>query len=313
MLTSASFAVGRVMVSMIALSALVLTVTVAPTASATVIPHKRVFPIRPSNLEASTTASAATESSHLRGLRGTHGGDGAATATAPSGANGTASDGRVGAAATAQIVYHGGPVMGTSAGVRVFCIYYGAWTDTAAKTILTDFLNNLGGSPWYNIMTTYTDNTGARVSSSVTLAGTTTMPVGYISGVGTNLADGDVFTIVSKVLAEGRFGAADTNAVYFVLTSPEVTQTSSATDAFCTSYCGWHTYDAATNLKYVPACRELRVSERPGPSQTCSGACCGLAVARVQVGVALCALSWKLKFGWRVGADGRVVVQGPHI
>ena len=104
-----------------------------------------------------------------------------------------------------------------------------------------------------------------------------------------------MFTIVSKVLAEGRFGAADTNAVYFVLTSPEVTQTSSATDAFCTSYCGWHTYDVATNLKYVPACRKLRVSERPGPSQTCSGACCGLAVARVQVGVALCALSWKLE------------------
>ena len=202
----------------------------------------------PTRFCATATASAATESSHLRGLRGTHGGDGAATA--PGSANGTASDGRVGAAATAQIVYHGGPVMGTSAGVRVFCIYYGAWTDTAAKTILTDFLNNLGGSPWYNIMTTYTDNTGARVSSSVTLAGTTTMPVGYISGVGTNLADAHVFTIVSKVLAEGRFGAADTNAVYFVLTSPEVTQTS-ASGAFCTNYCGWHTYDAATNLKYA--------------------------------------------------------------
>ena len=40
----------------------------------------------------------------------------------------------------------------------------------------------------------------------------------------------------------------DTNGVYFVLTSKDVT----ASSGFCTQYCGWHTYGtvAGSNIKY---------------------------------------------------------------
>jgi len=63
------------------------------------------------------------------------------------------------------IVYHGGPVMlGTT---TVYYIWYGDWSGNSATTILTDFAQNIGGSPYYNINTTYTDGTNARVSNSV--------------------------------------------------------------------------------------------------------------------------------------------------
>ena len=41
---------------------------------------------------------------------------------------------------------------------------------------------------------------------------------------------------------------ADVNALYFVLTSADVT----ASSGFCTSYCGWHTYTTLNNtaIKY---------------------------------------------------------------
>ena len=49
------------------------------------------------------------------------------------------------------ISYHGGPVMlGT---VHAYAIWYGTWTqngaDLPSKTIITDFLNSVGGSPYY--------------------------------------------------------------------------------------------------------------------------------------------------------------------
>lgn len=52
------------------------------------------------------------------------------------------------------ILYHGGPIMvGT---VNVYYIWYGDWSkNLAAKQILTDFMRNIGGSPYYDINTTY--------------------------------------------------------------------------------------------------------------------------------------------------------------
>src|SRR5689334_4475971 len=47
------------------------------------------------------------------------------------------------------ISYHGGPVMtGT---VNAYYIWYGNWSGNSATTILTDFIQNIGGSPYYNI------------------------------------------------------------------------------------------------------------------------------------------------------------------
>ncbi len=139
------------------------------------------------------------------------------------------------------ITYHGGPIItGTT---NVYYIWYGNWAGNSATTILTDFMNNLGGSPYYNINTTYYNGSNVHVSNSVHLAGSTTDSYSQ----GTTLSDAAVGTIVSSAITSGRL-PKDTNALYFVLTSSDVNESS----GFCTSYCGWHTYGtiSGSNIKY---------------------------------------------------------------
>ena len=139
------------------------------------------------------------------------------------------------------ISYHGGPVMlGT---VKVYYIWYGNWAGNTATTILSDLAQNIGGSPYWNINTTYYDGSNVHVSNSVAYAGSTTDAY----SLGTSLSDANIQTIVASALTSGRL-PTDTNAVYFVLTSADVT----ASSGFCTSYCGWHTHGtiAGLDVKY---------------------------------------------------------------
>src|SRR5262249_33611955 len=74
------------------------------------------------------------------------------------------------------IIYHGGPVMGTVAGkpVHLYFIYYGNWagTDPGGPTIMHNFGANLGGSPYWNILTTYVEPTsGAFIHNALVLNG----------------------------------------------------------------------------------------------------------------------------------------------
>ena len=55
---------------------------------------------------------------------------------------------------------------------------------------------------------------------------------------GTSLSDSDIQAIVAAQ------NPTDTNGVYFVLTSADVT----ATSGFCTQYCGWHTHGTIGGL-----------------------------------------------------------------
>jgi hypothetical protein len=127
---------------------------------------------------------------------------------------------------TNGILYHGGPVMlGTT---NVHFILYGNWTGNSAVTILTDFVRNLGGSPYYGINTTYSDRLDRHVSNAVAFAGSVNDNYSH----GTALSDAAVRAIVAAT------NPTDTNGVYFVLTSADV----NATSGFCTQYCGWHTH-----------------------------------------------------------------------
>ena len=133
------------------------------------------------------------------------------------------------------INYHGGPVLHT---INVYYIWYGNWNglDPTGPPILTDFASNDGGSPYFDINTTYADTTGS-VPNAVTFAGQTT-----VAGNSTSLSDNDVSNIVAT--AVGQFGGTpDTNGVYFVLTAPGISETS----GFLTRYCGWHTNGNFTN------------------------------------------------------------------
>ncbi len=123
------------------------------------------------------------------------------------------------------INYHGGPLL--AAGPNVYYIWYGNWSSTA-QSILTDLADGLGGSPYFNINSTYYNASSVHVANVVTLAGAAFDNYSR----GTSLADADIQAIVAAQ------NPTDTNGVYFVLTSPDVNETS----GFGTQYCGWHSH-----------------------------------------------------------------------
>jgi hypothetical protein len=141
------------------------------------------------------------------------------------------------------INYHNGPVLqGT---VNIYYILYGNWASSQAganaATILADFARSIGGSPYFNINTTYGDTTG-NVSGNVAFAGS----ISDSGSLGTALTSANIQSLVSGALSTGKL-PTDTNGVYFVLTAPGVTL-----PGFLTSFCGWHTYATlnGANIKY---------------------------------------------------------------
>jgi hypothetical protein len=140
------------------------------------------------------------------------------------------------------IDYHGGPVITGTVGV--YFIWYGNWSGNTATTILTDLANSIGGTPYFNINTTYYNGSNVHVSNSVAYRGSTTDNYSR----GTSLRDADIQTIVASAISSGRL-ISDTNAVYFVLTSQDVAETS----GFCSQYCGWHTHGtlSGSDIKYA--------------------------------------------------------------
>ncbi len=130
------------------------------------------------------------------------------------------------------ISYHNGPIILNT--TNVYYIWYGTWPGgSVAKLILPVLAGSIGGSPYFNINTTYYNGAGVHVTNAVNYGGATTDNYSQ----GTQLNDNSIAVIVSKALTTGGGSLpVDTNGVYFVLTSSDVNETT----GFCTQYCGWH-------------------------------------------------------------------------
>jgi len=130
------------------------------------------------------------------------------------------------------ISYHGGPVM--TSGPNVHYIWYGNWTgnDPTAISILDDLASSIGGSPYFNINTTYTNGSNVHVTNHVGHSADNNQS-DKTSGYSTALSDADILSIVQSAIGSGT---PDSAGVYFVLTSADVNETSGS----CTQYCGWH-------------------------------------------------------------------------
>jgi hypothetical protein len=156
------------------------------------------------------------------------------------------------------IEYHGGPVM--AGPHNVYFIWYGNWTGSSALTVLPDLIAGFGGSRYFNINSTYGDTT-SDVANTVSMAG----QVFDNYSQGTALTDAKLPNVISAPLNAHTL-PVDANGIYFVLTSPDVTET-----GFCTSFCGFHTSGTfgTTDIKVAfignPA---TQCPHRPGP--TCS-------------------------------------------
>jgi hypothetical protein len=135
---------------------------------------------------------------------------------------------------TSPITYHGGPLINTP---TVYVIWYGNWnqgngSDTpAGQQIVRDFINAIGGSPYFNINSSYSTN-GFNITGGVNNGGETSDAYSR----GTRLKDADILTIVNAKIAASQL-PYNANGVYFVLTSSDVNEQS----GFCRLYCGWHT------------------------------------------------------------------------
>lgn len=135
-----------------------------------------------------------------------------------------------------KLSYHGGPVFGTP---TAYIVWYGNWaqsngTDNAGgQQILRDFFSAIGGSPYFKINATYMGSATA-ITGNVTWSGKEAS-AGY--SYGTALTDANIQSIVADAINSGAL-PADTNGIYFVMTSSDVNESS----GFCTQYCGWHTH-----------------------------------------------------------------------
>src|SRR5215831_8845828 len=121
----------------------------------------------------------------------------------------------------AGINYHGGPViLGTT---HTYFIWYGNWPSgsNTARDILTDLASSIGGTPYFNINTTYYNGSNVHVTNSVTFNGSTNNNY----SLGKSLSDANIQSIVSSAITSGAL-PKDTSAVYFVLTASDVNETS---------------------------------------------------------------------------------------
>lgn len=151
---------------------------------------------------------------------------------------------RPGGGGSNGINYNGGPVM--LGAPNVYVIWYGNWSGNSAVNLMTALLSNIGGSPYYNINTTYysvSGSTQTHLTNAVHYAGSSAD--NYSRGA--TLSDADIATIVQSKISAGAF-PNDTNGLYMVLTSADVNESS----GFCTQYCGWHTHGTilGSDIKY---------------------------------------------------------------
>jgi hypothetical protein len=145
------------------------------------------------------------------------------------------------------IYYHGGPVL--QAGTKVAAVYWanaaiykngptpgttGAGSSDAS--LIGFFLSNLGGSPYFNINTSYTDGAGHAIANSVTYtqywANNTSVPAN-----GANVSDAQMVAMLQSGFTSGKL-TYDASTLYHIFTAGTV----NLGGGFGTQYCAYHAY-----------------------------------------------------------------------
>lgn len=163
-----------------------------------------------------------------------------------------------------NLPYNGGPVMlGT---VNLYFIWYGDWANSNpdAVFLLENLADNIGGSDYWNIQTTYFDSNGNNPSNSVLFQGSVAYP-----SFSSSLSGADIGAIVANTINSGTL-PLDPNAVYFVFTTSDVDVDQGQ---FCNRYCGWHTFQTISgqDIKFAfvgdsNRCPSSCAPQQPGPN-----------------------------------------------
>jgi hypothetical protein len=161
------------------------------------------------------------------------------------------------------IEYNGGPVM--LGPHNVYFIWYGNFSGNSALTILPDLINGFGGSQYFNTNTTYGD-VSANIANSVTMAGA--VFDNYSQGTALNATT--FSNLINATLNSGKV-PVDSNGIYFVLTSPDVTLNfppatpGGPPQGFCTAFCGFHTSGTVGTINPI----DIKVAFVGDPATQC--------------------------------------------
>lgn len=156
------------------------------------------------------------------------------------------------------ILYHGGPVM--IASTNLYVVYYGAFTANQ-HAILDTFLENLGGSPAFNVNTEYYNAANQHVQNILNYSPASASYDDAYS-LGKNLSGSFVTSILHNAVAAGHL-PADVNGIYLLTVSPDVKLPNSV-------WCAYHSLSNAIvsgeDIKYA-----LAADPPPSILSSCSG------------------------------------------
>jgi hypothetical protein len=131
---------------------------------------------------------------------------------------------------------------------------------------IEQFFQNVGGTPFYNIVTQYNDSSGVPVPNSASLGApsftdtTTAAPSGNDGTIAHPLTDGDIQNEVTVALAANpAWASPSVNVEYFVFTPSDVDECFSSSSCFSINggsngkYCAYHTFFNGTTIyAYMP-------------------------------------------------------------
>lgn len=153
------------------------------------------------------------------------------------------------------IFYHGGPVL--TAATNVVAVYWSASTiysggpkpgsfstsrTSGDNSLVGVFLHNLGGSPYFNINTTYYDGTGTRIANVVNYTGYWANSQSPLVPSGTqSVSDQQMLDMLSYGFQHGYL-QYDPHTLYAIFTEGKV----NLGGGFGTSYCAYHWFGTVT-------------------------------------------------------------------
>jgi len=150
------------------------------------------------------------------------------------------------------ISYHGGPVLQAATNVAAVywassVIYPGGPTPGSNGLGANDasnvgyFMSHIGGSPYYNINTTYTDGAGLAIRNSVTYTQFWANNSYNVPSTKTRVSDANMVAMLQYAFNNGKL-TYDPSTVYAIFTAGTV----NLGGGFGTQYCAYHTHGTVT-------------------------------------------------------------------
>lgn len=155
------------------------------------------------------------------------------------------------AATATNLNYHGGSVMRSPVNYTIFWQPPGSTAFPAGyEAGIEQFFQDVGGTPFYNIVTQYNDTSAAPVPNAASFGGawTDTNAFGNAGTLADPVTDGDIQQAVNDAIAaNSSWQAPGLSTMYFVYLPPGVAQCFNSTDCFALpgetsamTYCAYH-------------------------------------------------------------------------